>query len=174
MSAYLEALARGVVIFDGGAGTSLHAAGLDLDDFGGEDLDGCAEVLNVTRPDVIERLHRSFLDVGVDVVETNTFGGFAVPLNEYGIADRAYELSAAGASIATRTVEEYRTRDGRRRFVAGSIGPGTKFATLGQISYRELRDAYKIQAAGLIDGGIDVFGQHVGQDLQLAGVGHST
>jgi 5-methyltetrahydrofolate--homocysteine methyltransferase len=157
MSAYLEALARGVVIFDGGAGTSLHAAGLDLNDFGGEDLDGCAEVLNVTRPDVIERLHRSFLDVGVDVVETNTFGGFAVPLNEYGIADRAYELSAAGASIATRTVEEYRTRDGRRRFVAGSIGPGTKFATLGQISYRQLRDAYEIQAAGLIDGGIDVF-----------------
>ena len=157
MSAYLQALARGVVIFDGGAGTSIHAAGLDLDDFGGEDLDGCAEVLNVTRPDVIERLHRSFLDVGVDVVETNTFGGFAVPLNEYGIADRAYELSAAGASIATRTVEEYRTKDGRRRFVAGSIGPGTKFATLGQISYRELRDAYEIQAAGLIDGGIDVF-----------------
>ncbi len=157
MSDYLEALAKGVVIFDGGAGTSLHAAGLGPDDFGGENLDGCAEILNVTRPDVVEGLHRSFLDVGVDVVEANTFGGFAVPLSEYGIADRAYELSAAGASIATRTVEEYRARDGRRRFVAGSIGPGTKFATLGQITYRELRDAYEIQAAGLIDGGIDVF-----------------
>ncbi|MEA2022705.1 MAG: methionine synthase [Actinomycetota bacterium] len=157
MSAYLDALARGVVIFDGGAGTSLHAAELCPDDFGGPDLDGCVEMLNVTRPDVIEGLHRSFLDVGVDVVETNTFGGFAVPLNEYGIADRAYELSAAGASIASRTVNEYRARDGRRRFVAGSIGPGTKFATLGQITYRELRDSYEIQAAGLIDGGIDVF-----------------
>ncbi|MEA3503545.1 MAG: methionine synthase [Actinomycetota bacterium] len=157
MSAYMEALAEGVVIFDGGAGTALHAAGLDPDDFGGEDLNGCAEVLNVTRPDVIEDLHRSFLDVGVDVVETNTFGGFAVPLTEYGIPDRAYELSAAGASIATRTVEEYRLRDGRRRFVAGSIGPGTKFATLGQITYRELRDGYETQSAGLIDGGIDLF-----------------
>ncbi len=157
MSAYLEALASGVLIFDGGAGTSIHAAGLGPVDFGGEDLDGCIENLNATRPDVVEGLHRSFLDVGVDVVETNTFGGFAVPLGEYGIADRAYELSALGASIATRTVDEYRAQDGRRRFVAGSIGPGTKFATLGQITYRELRDAYEIQAAGLIDGGIDVF-----------------
>lgn len=157
MSAYLEALASGVLIFDGGAGTSIHAAGLGPADFGGEDLEGCIETLNVTRPDVVERLHRSFLDVGVDVVETNTFGGFAVPLSEYGIADRAYELSASGASIATRTTEEYRAQDGRRRFVAGSIGPGTKFATLGQITYRELRDAYEIHAAGLIDGGIDVF-----------------
>ena len=157
MSAYLEALAAGVVIFDGGAGTAFHAAGLGPDDFGGEDLEGCAEILNAIRPDVVGGLHRSFLDVGVDVVETNTFGGFAVPLSEYGIADRAYELSAAGASIATRMVEEYQARDGRRRFVAGAIGPGTKFATLGQITYRELRDAYEIQAAGLIDGGVDLF-----------------
>jgi len=157
MSAYMEALARGVVIFDGGSGTALHAAGLNPDDFGGESFDGCVEMLNVTRPDVIADLHRSFLDVGADAVETNTFGGFAVPLSEYGVADRAYELSAAGAMVARRTVEEYRTRDGRQRFVAGSMGPGTRFATLGQITYRELRDAYEIQAAGLIDGGIDVF-----------------
>ncbi|HZJ48443.1 MAG TPA: homocysteine S-methyltransferase family protein, partial [Acidimicrobiia bacterium] len=157
MSAYLDALAYGVVIFDGGAGTSLHAAHLGPDDFGGPELEGCAEVLNITRPDVIETLHRSFLDVGVDAIETNTFGGFAVPLGEYGIADRAYELSAAGASIATRMVEEYRAQDGRRRFVAGSIGPGTKLATLGQVTYRDLLDAYEIQAAGLIDGGIDLF-----------------
>jgi len=157
MSGYLDAVARGVVIFDGGAGTSLHAANLGVDDFGGPELEGCAEILNVTRPDVIETLHRSFLDVGVDAVETNTFGGFAVPLGEYGIADRAYELSAAGAAIARDVVNEYRTRDGRRRFVAGSIGPGTKLATLGQITYRELLRAYEIQATGLIDGGVDLF-----------------
>ena len=157
MSGYLDAIAAGVVVFDGGAGTWFHAQDLHRDDFGGLEFEGCAEVLNVTRPDVVEGLHRSFLDVGVDVIETNTFGGFGVPLGEYGIADRAYELSAAGAEIARRAVAEYRAADGRKRFVAGSIGPGTKLATLGQITYRELLDAYEIQAAGLIDGGIDLF-----------------
>jgi 5-methyltetrahydrofolate--homocysteine methyltransferase len=157
MSGYLEAVAKGVVVFDGGAGTTLHAAGLTADDFGGTALEGCSEVLNVNRPDVVETLHRSFLDVGADAVETNTFGGFSIPLGEYGIAGRAYELAAAGAGIARRVTDEYRERDGRTRFVAGSIGPGTKLATLGQITYRELRDAYEVQAAGMIDGGIDLF-----------------
>ncbi|MEN8235214.1 MAG: methionine synthase [Actinomycetota bacterium] len=156
MSSYLDAVNEGVVIFDGGAGTWLHAAGLKPDDYGGEDFEGCAEVLNVTRPDVIEGLHRSFLDVGVDVVETNTFGGFAIPLGDYGLADRAYELNATGAAIARRIADEYRSADGRQRFVAGSMGPGTKSATMGQVTYRELRDAYEIQAAGLIDGGVDL------------------
>ncbi len=157
MSGYLEAVASGVVVFDGGAGTWFHAMDLHRDDFGGIEFEGCAELLNVTRPDVVEGLHRSFLDVGVDAIETNTFGGFAVPLGEYGLADRAYELSAAGATIARRTVTEYREADGKLRYVAGSMGPGTKLATLGQVSYRELREAYEIQAAGLIDGGIDLF-----------------
>ena len=137
MSDYLDAVRRGVVIFDGGAGTWLQGIGLGADDYGGRDLDGCAEVLNVTRPDVIEGLHRSFLDVGVDAVETNTFGGFAVTLGEYGISDRAYELSAAGAAIARRTVDEYVERDDRPRLVAGSVGPGTKSPTMGQITYRD-------------------------------------
>ena len=139
MSGYLDALSAGVVVFDGGAGTWFHAQDLHRDDFGGLELEGCAELLNVTRPDVVEGLHRSFLDVGVDVIETNTFGGFGVPLGEYGIADRAYELSAAGAEIARRTVAEYLAKDGRTRFVAGSIGPGTKLATLGQITPRVAR-----------------------------------
>ena len=156
MSGYLDALAGSVIVFDGGAGTWFHSMDLSSDDFGGAELEGCAEVLNITRPDVVEGLHRSFLDVGVDAIETNSFGGFAIPLGEYGIANRAYELAAAAAQIASRTVEEYRLADGRQRFVAGSMGPGTKLATLGQISYRDLLEAYEIQAAGLVDGGIDL------------------
>ena len=156
MSRYLDAVSKGVVIFDGATGTNLQRRNLTLDDFGGPQFDGCVDLLSVTRPDVIKDLHRSFLDVGVDVVETNSFGAFAVPLAEYGIADRAYEIATAAASLARGVVDEYVAADGRLRFVAGSIGPGTKFATLGQITYRELVDAYRVQSAGLIDGGADL------------------
>lgn len=137
MGAYLEAVANGIVIFDGATGTNLQNVALTADDFGGGDLEGCNELLSVTRPEVIRDLHRSFLDVGVDVVETNTFGAFSVPLSEYGLEDRSYEIAAAGASLAREVVDDYVCRDGRIRFVAGSIGPGTKFATLGQVSFRD-------------------------------------
>jgi 5-methyltetrahydrofolate--homocysteine methyltransferase len=140
-----------VVVFDGATGTWLQTQELTAEDFGGPELEGCNEILNITRPDVIESLHKAYLDVGASVVETNTFGAFEAPLGEYNIADRAYELAAAGAAIARRVVDEY---DGR--FVAGSIGPGTKFPTLGQITYADLRDQYEIEAAGLIDGGSDL------------------
>ena len=151
MSGYLDAVSRRTVVFDGATGTWLQTQGLTADDFGGPDLEGCNELLNVTRPDVIEALHRSYLDVGADVVETNTFGAFGVPLGEYDLADRAYELSAAGAAIAKEAADGY-----EGRFVAGSMGPGTKFPTLGQIAYADLRDMYEVEAAGLIDGGADV------------------
>ncbi len=144
------------MIFDGATGTSLQAVDLGPDDFGGPDFEGCNEILNLTRPDVVARLHAGFLDVGVDVIETNTFGGFAIPLDEYGIADRAYEIARAGAAIAAGVAADYATPD-RPRWVAGSIGPGTKFPSLGQITYRELRDAYEIAARGLLDGGVDLF-----------------
>jgi 5-methyltetrahydrofolate--homocysteine methyltransferase len=153
---YLEAVRNRVVIFDGATGTTLQRAGLTADDFGGPALEGCNELLNVTRPDVIEDFHRSFLAAGVDVVETNTFGAFAIPLGEYGIADRAYELAAAGASIARRVADDF-TTPARPRWVAGSIGPGTKFPTLGQIGYAEMRDAYEVEAKALLDGGVDLF-----------------
>ena len=156
MRSYLDALAAGVVVFDGATGTNLQTVGLGPDDFGGPDLEGCNELLNLTRPDVVRDLHRSFLDVGVDVVETNTFGAFSVPLSEYGLADRTYEIAAAGASLARGVVDEFIAADGRSRYVAGSIGPGTKFATLGQIGYRDLVDAYQVETAGLIDGGVDL------------------
>jgi 5-methyltetrahydrofolate--homocysteine methyltransferase len=154
-TSYIDVLTRGVVIFDGATGTNLQAIGLTADDFGGPDLEGCNELLNLTRPDVIRELHRSFLDVGVDVVETNTFGAFAIPLAEYGLEGKAYEIAAAGASLARETVSEL--TDGRPRFVAGSLGPGTKFATLGQVTYSDLADAYEVAAAGLLDGGVDLF-----------------
>ncbi len=156
MTSYLDALAAGVVVFDGATGTNLQTIGLTADDFGSPFLEGCNELLNVTRPDVVRELHRSFLRVGVDVVETNTFGAFAIPLGEYGLQDRTYEIAAAGATLAREAVDEFVAQDGRARFVAGSIGPGTKFPTLGQVSYPELVDAYQVETAGLIDGGVDL------------------
>jgi 5-methyltetrahydrofolate--homocysteine methyltransferase len=152
---YLAALQERVVIFDGATGTNLQLQELGPDDFGGPELEGCNEILVVTRPDAIEQLHRSFLEVGVDVIETDTFGAFSVVLAEYGIADRAFELNVAGARLARRLADEYSTPD-RPRWVAGSMGPGTKFPTLGQIPYAELRDAYEEQARGLLEGGVDL------------------
>ena len=151
VSDYLDAVNNRVVVFDGATGTWLQGQNLTADDFGGPDLEGCNEILNVTRPDVIERLHGAYLDVGADVVETNTFGAFGVPLAEYGLEDRVYEITAAGASIARATADAY-----EGRFVAGSMGPGTKFPTLGQIRYADLRDQYEIEANGLLDGGVDL------------------
>ncbi len=156
MISYLDAIRSGVVIFDGATGTNLQTVGLTADDFGGASLEGCNELLNVTRPEVVRALHESFLDVGVDVVETNTFGAFSVPLREYGLEDRSYEIAVAGAALARETADAYVARDGRPRFVAGSMGPGTKFATLGQVSYRDLLVAYETEARALIDGGVDL------------------
>jgi 5-methyltetrahydrofolate--homocysteine methyltransferase len=153
---FLDAARRRVVVYDGAAGTGLQRLGLGPDDFGGPDLEGCNEILNVTRPDAVAALHASFLEVGVDVVETNTFGAFAVPLAEYGIAHRARELSAAGARIAREAADGFTTPQ-RPRWVAGSIGPGTKMPTLGHIGYADLRDAYEETAAGLLEGGVDLF-----------------
>jgi 5-methyltetrahydrofolate--homocysteine methyltransferase len=156
MSSYLDAVNSRVVIFDGATGTTLQQANLTADDFGGPDLEGCNELLTVTRPDVIETFHDSFLSIGCDVVETNTFGGSSITLAEYGIADRAYELSKTSAEIAVRVARDHATSD-HPRWVAGSIGPGTKFASLGHIRYAELRDSYEEQARGLLDGGVDLF-----------------
>jgi len=157
MSTFLDAVhSDSVVVYDGATGTSFQRFGLSLDDFGGPEFEGCNEILSLRRPDVVESLHRSFFEVGVDVTETNTFGSFAVPLAEYGIADQAYDLSAASAQIARRITDEFIAADGKPRWVAGSMGPGTRFASLGQITYRELRDAYEIEADGLLDGGVDL------------------
>jgi 5-methyltetrahydrofolate--homocysteine methyltransferase len=154
-SSYLQALRERVVVFDGPAGTTFQRLGLGPDAFGGHQLEGCFEVLSVSAPEVVENLHRSFLDVGVDAIETNTFGAFSVVLAEYGIADRAHELNRAAAELAVGVAKGYATEE-RPIWVAGSMGPGTKFATLGQIPYVDLRDAYETQARGLLEGGVDL------------------
>ena len=154
-SSFLDALRERVVIYDGAMGTGIQTRGLTADDFGGEALDGCNELLVVTRPDVIGELHAAYFEVGCDVIETNTFGAFAVPLGEYGIAERAHELNLAAARLARAVADDFSTPD-RPRWVAGSIGPGTKFPSLGQIRYAELRDAYEVQSLGLLEGGADL------------------
>ena len=128
---------------------------LTADDFGGEELEGCNEILCLTRPDAIKSLHSQYLDVGVDVIETATFGAFSVPLLEYDIPEKTYDINVAAARIAKEVAADYSTPD-KPRWVAGSIGPGTKFASLGQIPFAELRDSYEEQARGLIDGGSDL------------------
>ncbi len=155
MSRYLDLISERVVVFDGASGTYLQEQNLTPDDFGGADLEGCNEVLVATRPDVVRGMHSAYFAAGAHVVETNTFGAFAVPLSEYGLADRTRELNLKAAALAREAAEEFTTADGPR-FVAGSIGPGTKFASLGNIRYAELRDQYHEQALGLIEGNVDL------------------
>ena len=154
---FLSMLERGVVIYDGATGTYMQALDLGPDDFGGPALEGCNEILVVTRPTSSPTCTGIYFEAGADVIETNTFGGFAIPLGEYDLADRAYELNARAAELAAAVAKELMAAEPPRpRVVAGSIGPGTKFASLGQIPYAELRDAYEVQARGLLDGGVDL------------------
>src|SRR2546423_2373140 len=155
MRSFLDTLRERVVVFDGATGTNLQLRDLGADDFGGPALEGCNEILAVTRPAVIAELHRSFFEVGVDAVETDTFGAFPIVLSEYGIATRTFELNQAAARIAKEVASGYSTPD-RPRWVVGSIGPGTKLPSLGQIDFVTLRENYEAQVAGLLAGGVDV------------------
>src|SRR6476661_4975348 len=146
-------------------GTMLQAQDPSLDDFAG--LEGCNEILNVTRPDIVRAVHRAYLEVGVDAIETNTFGANLANLAEYDIPDRIYELSRAGAALARAEADEFATPD-QPRFVLGSVGPGTKLPTLGHAGYVTLRDAYQQEAAGLLDGGSDAIIVETCQDLLQA------
>jgi 5-methyltetrahydrofolate--homocysteine methyltransferase len=158
-------LTERVVVADGAMGTMLQAADPTLEDFQGHE--GCNEILNVTRPDVVRGVHEAFLDVGVDCIETNTFGANHANLGEYGIADRITELALAGAQIARAAADAYSTAD-HPRFVLGSIGPGTKLPSLGHAPFALLRDAYQEQCAGLIEGGADALLVETSQDLLQA------
>ncbi|MER7442740.1 methionine synthase [Micromonospora avicenniae] len=158
----LDALADRILIADGAMGTMLQAADLTLDDFDG--LEGCNEILNVTRPDVVRGVHEAYLAAGADCVETNTFGANLPNLGEYDIPHRIRELSEAGARIAREAADAHSTPE-RPRFVLGSIGPGTKLPTLGHAGYADLRDAYQQNAAGLIEGGADALIVETCQDL---------
>jgi len=161
---FLSLLKEKIIVFDGAMGVSLQAANLSIDDWGGPNFENCSENLLYTRPDVVEGVHKSFLDIGCDVIETNSFGGSEVVLTEFGIADKTYDVNKKGAELAKRLANDYSTPD-HPRFVAGSIGPGTKLPTLGHIGYRALRDAYREQVRGLIDGGSDVLIVETCQDL---------
>ena len=153
---YLAAARERVVIFDGAFGTYVQAQDLGPADFGGAQLEGCNEILVDTRPDLITSMHAAFLDVCCDAVETATFGSLSYTLGEYGIAERAFELNERAARLARAVTADFSTPD-KPRWVAGSIGPGTKFPSLGNIRFAALRDAYEEQAAGLLAGGVDLF-----------------
>src|SRR4051812_26487792 len=155
MSAFLDALAERVLVFDGAFGTWMQDQDLTADDFGGPVLEGCNEMLVLTRPDLVAQMHGDFFTAGVDGVETATFGAFGLVLNEYGIADKSREINEVAARLAREAADDA-ARDGRERFVIGSMGPGTRLPSLGQIPFARLRDDYQEQAEGLLTGGADV------------------
>jgi 5-methyltetrahydrofolate--homocysteine methyltransferase len=155
MSDFLAALADRVLVFDGAFGTWVQAQDLGPDDFGGPELEGCNEHLVLTRPDLIRQMHAEYFAVGVDAVETATFGAFGLVLAEYGIADKALEMNREAARLAREAAEDASTPS-HPRFVVGSIGPGTRLPSLGAITFDALRDDYEVQATGLVEGGVDV------------------
>lgn len=163
VAALRDALATRVVVADGAMGTMLQAQDPTLEDF--QNLEGCNEILNLTRPDIVRSVHEEYFAVGVDCVETNTFGANHSAANEYEIADRIVELSEAGARIAREVADEFAAEDGRQRWVLGSVGPGTKLPSLGHVSYDVLRDGYQQNAEGLLAGGADALIVETTQDL---------
>ena len=158
---FLDLCKEKIIIFDGAMGTTIQRYPLTLDDFHGKE--GCNEILVNTKPEIIKEIHASFLNIGCDVIETNSFGSSAVVLVEYDIADKAYELNFNAAKIAREVANDF--SKSKPRFVAGSIGPGTKLPTLGHISYRNLKEAFYTQACGLIDGGADILTLETCQDI---------
>ncbi len=150
--ALVAALEQRILVLDGATGTAFQAANLGPDDFGGEELEGCNEILVATRPDVVLDVHRSYLQAGADIVETNTFGGAPIVLAEYGLQERAFELNRRAAELARQACAEA----GPGRFVCGSMGPTTKaISVTGGVTFEGLRDDYFTQALGLASGGAD-------------------
>ncbi len=157
-----QALSEGTVIADGAMGTMLQEGNPTLDDFQG--FEGCNEILNVSRPELVSSIHEKYLAVGVDAIETNTFGANWANLAEYGIEDRIYELALAGAKLARQSADKFTTQ-AKPRYVLGSIGPGTKLPSLGHTTYEKLRGAYYLACKGLTDGGSDAILIETSQDL---------
>jgi 5-methyltetrahydrofolate--homocysteine methyltransferase len=166
-SRFLERLhspQRPVLVFDGAMGTNLQVQNLTAKDFGGAEYEGCNEYLVHTKPEAVEIVHRGFLEAGADVIETDTFGGTPLVLAEYDLADQSYYLNKTAAELAKKVTQEYSTPE-KPRFVAGSIGPGTKLPTLGHIDYDSLKDAYITQVEALYDGGVDLLLVETCQDV---------
>ena len=148
----LDALRDTVLLCDGAVGTRVMGMTLDVEqDFHGKE--NCTDVLNISRPDLVRDIHRSYFEAGADMVETNTFGGSPVTLGEFDLADRAFEINKRGGELAREAAEQF--SDGRHRWVIGSVGPGTKLPTLGNIAYDPLEAALTEQCRGLVAGGVD-------------------
>jgi 5-methyltetrahydrofolate--homocysteine methyltransferase len=164
MTSFEQRLREKIIVFDGATGTNLQLMNLTADDFGGEALNGCNEHLVFTRPDAVEKLHAGFFEVGCDVVETDTFGSTPIVLGEYDLADQAYEHNRRAAEIAKKVAQQFSTPN-HPCFVAGSMGPTTKLPSLGHISYENMKAAYAVQTAGLVEGGADLLVVETCQDL---------
>ena len=162
---FLDAIKSRVVIADGAMGTMIQEASPTLDDFQGHE--GCNEILNVTRPELIASIHAKYLEAGSDAIETNTFGANFANLAEYSITERVYELARAGAEVARGVADSFSTEQ-QPRWVLGSLGPGTKLPSLGHEKFAVLRDAYQDATRGLIDGGVDAILIETVQDLLQA------
>jgi 5-methyltetrahydrofolate--homocysteine methyltransferase len=167
---YLDALEKKVLVFDGAMGTSLQLQNLTAEHFGGEQYNGCNDYLVISYPEAVEKVHRSFLEVGVDVLETDTFRSNRLTMAEYKLQDRIIEINVAAASLARKVADEFAAKTGQPRFVAGSIGPSGKLPStndpeLSNVKYDELIDTFREQAVGLIQGGVDVLLIETSQDI---------
>ena len=176
---YLDALEDRVLIFDGAMGTSLQNQNLTAEHFGGEQYNGCNDYLVISYPGAVEKVHRSFLEVGVDVIETDTFRSNRITMAEYGLQERVIEINETAAKLARRLADEYSNKlspngrgqgEGQPRFVAGSIGPSGKLPSaddpeLSNVRFDELADVFREQAVGLIRGGVDLLLIETSQDI---------
>ena len=167
---YLDALEKKVLVFDGAMGTSLQVQNLTAEHFGGEQYNGCNDYLVISYPAAVEKVHRSFLEVGVDVLETDTFRSNRITMAEYKLADRVIEINETAARLARRLADEYAKKNNQPRFVAGSIGPSGKLPSandpeLSNVSFDDLAETFREQAIGLIRGGVDVLLIETSQDI---------
>src|SRR4051812_23886894 len=168
-SAYLDALARGILVYDGAMGTNIQRWHLTAEDYGGKSLEGCNDNLVLTRPDVIQSIHESFLAVGCDVVETCTFQSTPRRLEEWGLKDKTRDINVGAARLARAAADKFSTPD-KPRFVAGSIGPtgmlpSSSDPVLSAITFEELAENYYWQAKYLVEGGVDVLLVETAQDI---------
>ncbi|MCH7323975.1 methionine synthase [Solibacillus sp. MA9] len=160
-----EQLQKRILIIDGAMGTMLQAENLTYEDFGGEELDGCNENLVITRPDVLKKVHRAYLEAGADIICTNTFGGTPLVLNEYDLGHKAVEINTHAVELALEAAREFSTPEWPR-FVAGAIGPTTKtLSVTGGITFDELEENFYVQAKTLIEAGSDLLLLETSQDM---------
>ncbi len=167
---YLDALEQKVLVYDGAMGTSLQVQNLAADQFGGEQYNGCNDYLVISFPEAVEKVHRSFLEVGVDAIETDTFRSNRITMKEYGLQDRVIEINQTAAALARKLADEYAALNGQPRFVAGSMGPTGKLPSaddpeLSNVTFDELADVFREQAVGLIRGGVDLLLIETSQDI---------